>query len=133
MTATTTIFATGTGRRKNSIAAAKLIAGTGKIIINDRDIDDYLSVPSHRYHAMQPMLDTDAGKRYDAIIKATGGGIAGQAGAIRQAIARALLKASPELKPALRAKGFLTRDARMKERKKYGQPGARKRFQFSKR
>jgi small subunit ribosomal protein S9 len=133
MAATSSNFIAATGRRKTSIASVRLSPGDGKVLINDRDLDDYLTVPSHRFHAVQPLVDSTQGKKYNATIKVVGGGISGQAGAIRQALARALLKASPDLKPLLRSKGFLTRDSRMKERKKYGQPGARKRFQFSKR
>lgn len=133
MAATSTPYIAATGRRKTSIASVRLTPGAGKVTINNRELDDYLTVPSHRFHAVQPFIDSNANKQYDVVIKVVGGGISGQAGAIRQAISRALLKASPEMKPLLRSKGFLTRDARMKERKKYGQPGARKRFQFSKR
>ena len=123
----------GTGRRKTSVARVRLVPGTGKIVINDRDAAEYLSVPNQRTIALQPLADTQNAGKFDAFISVDGGGVSGQAGAIRHGIARALLKASPDLKAALREKGFLTRDSRMKERKKYGQPGARKRFQFSKR
>jgi small subunit ribosomal protein S9 len=122
-----------TGRRKTSVARVRLFAGTGKVTVNTKKVEDYLTVPNQLTLAIQPLVGTDAAGKYDATVIARGGGIAGQAGAIRQALARALLKAAPELKPTLRAKGMLTRDSRMKERKKYGQPGARKRFQFSKR
>jgi small subunit ribosomal protein S9 len=122
-----------TGRRKTSVARARIAPGAGKISINSRTLDEYITVPTLRTHAMQPLAATDSAKKFDVAVDVEGGGPSGQAGAIRHAIARALLKASPDLKPILREKGFLTRDSRMKERKKYGQPGARKRFQFSKR
>jgi small subunit ribosomal protein S9 len=123
----------GTGRRKNSVARVRLTPGTGKISINDRTVDNYLSVPNQRVVALRPLEATQSAAKFDVVISVNGGGVSGQAGAISHGIARALLKASPDLKGALRKKGFLTRDSRMKERKKYGQPGARKRFQFSKR
>jgi small subunit ribosomal protein S9 len=123
----------GTGRRKTSIARVKLAPGTGQVTVNGKKVDDYLTVPNQRMHAIEPLTGTAAAGKYDAFCIVEGGGIAGQAGAIRLGIARALLQAMADLKPALREKGMLTRDPRMKERKKYGQPGARKRFQFSKR
>jgi small subunit ribosomal protein S9 len=123
----------GTGRRKTSVARVRLVPGTGKIIINDRTIDEYLTVPNQRTVALLPLAETQNTAKYDLFVSVLGGGVSGQAGAISHGIARALLKASPDLKGILRKKGFLTRDSRMKERKKYGQPGARKRFQFSKR
>jgi small subunit ribosomal protein S9 len=123
----------GTGRRKTSIARVKLIAGSGTITVNGKKVDEYLTVPNQRMHAVEPLTSTEAAGKYDATCMVEGGGIAGQAGAIRLGIARALLQAMGEIKPVLREKGMLTRDPRMKERKKYGQPGARKRFQFSKR
>jgi small subunit ribosomal protein S9 len=123
----------GTGRRKTSIARVKLAPGTGQVTVNGKKVDDYLTVPNQRMHAIEPLTGTQAAGKYDAFCIVEGGGIAGQAGAIRLGIARALLQAMADLKPALREKGMLTRDPRMKERKKYGQPGARKRFQFSKR
>ena len=123
----------GTGRRKTSVARVRLVAGTGKVVVNDRTVEEYLTVPNQRTIALQPLSETQNAGKFDVFISVDGGGVSGQAGAIRHGIARALLKASPDLKPALREKGFLTRDSRMKERKKYGQPGARKRFQFSKR
>ena len=123
----------GTGRRKTSVARVRLVAGTGKVVVNDRTAEEYLTVPNQRTIALQPLVETQSAGKFDAFISVEGGGVSGQAGAIRHGIARALLKASPDLKAALREKGFLTRDSRMKERKKYGQPGARKRFQFSKR
>ena len=123
----------GTGRRKTSVARVKLVPGSGIIIVNDKKIKDYLTVPNQLDHALEPLHATDTVKKYDISIVAEGGGMNGQAGAIRLGIARALLAAMAETKPVLRAKGMLTRHSRMRERKKYGQPGARKRFQFSKR
>jgi small subunit ribosomal protein S9 len=123
----------GTGRRKTSVARVKLVPGSGNIVVNDRKVEEYLTVPSMLDHAVEPFRLGEIAKKYDATITVEGGGVSGQAGAIRLGIARALLAAMGEVKPALRAKGMLTRDSRMKERKKYGQPGARKRFQFSKR
>jgi small subunit ribosomal protein S9 len=124
---------TATGRRKTSVARVRLSPGPGKIIINDRAMEEYLTVPTHRMQAVAPLRVTDTASKYDVAVTVAGGGVSGQAGAISHGIARALLRAAPELKPALRQHGLLTRDSRMKERKKYGQPGARKRFQFSKR
>jgi small subunit ribosomal protein S9 len=121
------------GRRKTSIARVSLVPGTGKLTINERSLDDYISVPTLRLIAMEPLTATQSAGKYDVTINVEGGGLTGQAGAISLGIARALLIAAADLKPVLRAKGLLTRDARAKERKKYGQPGARKRFQFSKR
>ncbi len=121
------------GRRKTSVARVRMIAGDGSITVNSRTLEAYIAVPDLRTYAVQPLVATDTAKKFDIAVRVEGGGVSGQAGAIRHAIARALLKASPELKAILRDKGFLTRDARMRERKKYGQPGARKRFQFSKR
>jgi small subunit ribosomal protein S9 len=123
----------GTGRRKTSVARVRLVPGTGKVVINDRTVDEYLTVPNQRTIAFQPLAETQNVGKYDVFVSVLGGGVSGQAGAISHGIARALLKASPDLKGILLKKGFLTRDSRMKERKKYGQPGARKRFQFSKR
>ena len=123
----------GTGRRKTSVARVRLVPGTGKVVVNDRTVEEYLSVPNQRTIALQPLEATQSAGKFDVFISVDGGGVSGQAGAISHGIARALLKASPDLKAALRDKGYLTRDSRMKERKKYGQPGARKRFQFSKR
>jgi small subunit ribosomal protein S9 len=123
----------GTGRRKTSVARVRLTSGTGKIVINERSAEEYLTVPNQRTIAFQPLEETQNAGKFDVFISVDGGGVSGQAGAIRHGIARALLKVLPDLKAILREKGFLTRDSRMRERKKYGQPGARKRFQFSKR
>lgn len=123
----------GTGRRKTSVARVRLTSGTGKIVINERTIEEYLTVPNQRTIALQPLEETQNAGKFDVFVSVGGGGVSGQAGAIRHGIARALLKVSADLRATLRKKGFLTRDSRMKERKKYGQPGARKRFQFSKR
>ncbi len=123
----------GTGRRKTAIARVRLVAGSGNVTVNNRKVEDYITVPSMLGHAIEPLQANDATKKFDATVTVEGGGLAGQAGAIRLGIARALLDAVAELKPLLRGKGMLTRDPRMRERKKYGQPGARKRFQFSKR
>ena len=122
-----------TGRRKTSVARVRMAPGTGKLTVNGRALNTYLTVPNVCAHAVLPLVVTENTTRYDVVITGSGGGMTGQAGAISLGLARALLKASPELKAILRTKGFLTRDSRMKERKKYGQPGARKRFQFSKR
>ena len=123
----------GTGRRKTSVARVKLVPGDGNVTVNGKKIADYITVPNQRTHALGPLTTSEAAGKYDATCTVEGGGLAGQAGAIRLGIARALLQALVELKPTLRDKGMLTRDPRMRERKKYGQPGARKRFQFSKR
>jgi small subunit ribosomal protein S9 len=133
MATSKTIEYLGTGRRKTSVARVRLVPGTGKLTVNERKLDEYITVPNLRLQALEPLATTDTAKRFDMTCTVEGGGLAGQAGAIRLGIARALLHAMGELKPSLRNKGLLTRDARMKERKKYGQPGARKRFQFSKR
>ena len=123
----------GTGRRKTSVARVRLAIGTGKIMVNGRAFETYFPVESMRTLASQPLNTTQTLNRYDVRVNVTGGGPNGQAGAMRHGIARALLTADPNLRPLLRAEGLLTRDPRMRERKKYGQPGARKRFQYSKR
>ena len=123
----------GTGRRKTAVARVRLASGTGKIHINGRPIENYFPVESQRVIASQPLTVTGTGDKYDAQITVTGGGPNGQAGAVRHGLARALLTVDANLRPILKAEGFLTRDPRMRERKKYGQPGARKRFQYSKR
>ncbi len=111
----------------------KLSNGTGKVTINNRDLEDYITVPTLRAQALFPLEVTENARKFDVSVNVGGGGLTGQAGAIRLGIARALLKVSDDYRGALRDHGLLTRDPRMKERKKYGQPGARKRFQFSKR
>jgi small subunit ribosomal protein S9 len=122
-----------TGRRKTAVARVRLAPGTGKITVNGRAFEVYFPLEQLRVQATQPLAVADAVTKFDLRISVRGGGPTGQAGAVRHGIARALLKADPTYRPALKAQGFLTRDPRMKERKKYGQPGARKRFQFSKR
>jgi small subunit ribosomal protein S9 len=123
----------GTGRRKTSIARVRLAAGTGKITVNGRTFENYFPTDSLRMTVTQPLTITHMADKFDARVNVTGGGPTGQAGAVRHGIARALLLADANLRAPLKAEGLLTRDPRMKERKKYGQPGARKRFQFSKR
>lgn len=123
----------GTGRRKSSVARVYLIPGDGKITINDRDVDDYFPEESLKMRMKQPLVLTKNETSYDVKVNVDGGGLTGQAGAIRLGVARALLEVDADLRPALKKAGFLTRDARVKERKKYGKKGARKSPQFSKR
>ena len=123
----------GTGRRKTAVARVQLETGTGKILINGRAFDNYFPAETLRSVAAQPLTLTGTADKYDATITVSGGGPNGQAGAVRHGIARALLTIDTNFRPLLKAEGFLTRDSRMRERKKYGQPGARKRFQYSKR
>ncbi len=123
----------GTGRRKTSIARVRLATGSGKITVNGRPFENYFPVETLRATASQPLAVTGTAEKVDTKINVSGGGPNGQAGAVSHGIARALLKFDANLRPQLKAEGLLTRDSRMKERKKYGQPGARKRFQFSKR
>ncbi len=123
----------GTGRRKASIARVRLAAGGGKIVINGRPFENYFPAEAQRNEALQPLTLTETAARFDVTINVTGGGPSGQAGAVRHGLARALMAAEPTLRAPLKAGGLLTRDSRVKERKKYGQPGARKRFQYSKR
>lgn len=123
----------GTGRRKKSIARVYLMPGTGKITINKRDIDDYLGLETLKVIVRQPLAATETVDKFDVLVNVRGGGYTGQAGAIRHGIARALLQADPDYRPVLKAAGYLTRDPRMKERKKYGLKKARKSPQFSKR
>lgn len=123
----------GTGRRKTSIARVYLRPGSGKIVVNKRDFDDYFPNRVLKMIIRQPLLVTETDDKFDILINVEGGGPSGQAGAIRHGISRALLEYNAELRPRLKTVGFLTRDAREVERKKYGQPKARKRFQFSKR
>ncbi len=123
----------GTGRRKTSVARVRVSSGSGKILINGRTIENYFPIEDLRSVVMQPLARTDTVTKFDVKVTVQGGGPAGQAGAVRHGIARALLRADANLRAVLKADGLLTRDSRMKERKKYGQPGARKRFQYSKR
>ena len=123
----------GTGRRKSSIARVRLVEGKGTITINGKNIDEYLGTETLKVIVKQPLTATNTTDKYDVICKVQGGGFTGQAGAIRLGIARALLEANGEYRPVLKAAGFLTRDPRMKERKKYGLKKARKSPQFSKR
>ncbi len=123
----------GTGRRKTSVARVYLRPGSGKIVVNRRDFDDYFPNQVLKMVIRQPLLLTETADKFDILVNVDGGGPSGQAGAIRHGISRALLEYNGELRPQLKAVGFLTRDARKVERKKYGQPKARKRFQFSKR
>jgi small subunit ribosomal protein S9 len=122
-----------TGRRKTSIARARLIAGEGHITVNDRAFEDYFTTVSMRNSVLAPLQATGNTTKYDIALSTTGGGLNGQAGASRLAIARALLEVDPNFRTSLKEGRHLTRDARARERKKYGQPGARKRYQFSKR
>jgi len=122
-----------TGRRKAAVARVRMRRGTGKVTINDRDSRDYLCSDSLCGYVVQPMMVTGTTQDYDVFVNLTGGGTVGQAGALRHGIARALLKVNPDYRSVLKESSMLTRDARVKERKKMGQPGARKRFQFSKR
>ena len=123
----------GTGRRKSSVARVRVYAGTGKITINERDIDDYFGLDTLKLIVRQPLTLTETEEKFDIVCRVAGGGVTGQAGAIRHGIARALLQYDKSLRPALKKAGFLTRDPRMKERKKYGLKGARRAPQFSKR
>lgn len=123
----------GTGRRKSSVARVFLRPGSGKFQVNDRPFEQYFVTPAQRVTARQPLLTADAAATFDVVATVSGGGVNGQAGAVRMGIARALLEFNTELRKALKSEGMLSRDARSKERKKYGQKGARKRFQFSKR
>lgn len=123
----------GTGRRKSSVARVRLIPGEGNFIVNDRSLDDYFGLETLKVISKQPLVLTETENKFDVIVKVIGGGFTGQAGAIRHGIARALLQADEEFRPALKKAGYLTRDPRMKERKKYGLKKARKAPQFSKR
>ncbi len=123
----------GTGRRKSSVARVRVYAGTGKITINGRDIDDYFGLETLKLIVRQPLELTDTVGKFDIVCTVAGGGVTGQAGAIRHGLSRALLQYEEELRPALKKAGFLTRDPRMKERKKYGLKAARRAPQFSKR
>ena len=123
----------GTGRRKCSVARVYLVAGTGKIVVNKRNIDDYFSLETLKTIVRQPLALTQTVEKFDVLVTVHGGGTTGQAGAIRHGISRALLEADADYRPSLKKAGFLTRDSRMKERKKYGLKKARKAPQFSKR
>ena len=123
----------GTGRRKKSVARVYLTPGTGKITINKRDIDAYFGLETLKVVVRQPLVATDTADKFDVLVNVHGGGFTGQAGAIRHGIARALLKADADFRPTLKKAGYLTRDPRMKERKKYGLKAARRAPQFSKR
>ncbi len=123
----------GTGRRKTAVARVRLAVGSGKIVVNGRPFENYFPADGLRTTVLQPLTATESVAKYDVRISVEGGGPTGQAGAVRHGIARALLLVDAALRPTLKAAGFLTRDPRMRERKKYGQPGARKRFQYSKR
>ena len=123
----------GTGRRKSSIARVYLLPGTGKITINKRDMDVYFGLETLKLIVRQPLVLTDNQEKFDIMVNVRGGGFTGQAGAIRHGISRALLQADADYRPALKKAGFLTRDPRMKERKKYGLKAARRAPQFSKR
>ena len=123
----------GTGRRKTAVARIRLAAGTGKIVVNGRALEVYFPVEALRATVTQPFVVTGTTDKFDAQITVSGGGPAGQSVAVRHGISRALLTVDANLRPLLKIEGFLTRDPRMRERKKYGQPGARKRFQYSKR
>ena len=123
----------GTGRRKTAIARVRLATGTGKITVNGRAFENYFPLETLRGVVSHPLTVTGTAGKLDVRVNVSGGGPNGQAGAVRHGISRALLKFDANLRPSLKAEGFLTRDSRMRERKKYGQPGARKRYQFSKR
>ena len=123
----------GTGRRKSSVARVRVYPGSGKITINGRDIDEYFGLETLKLIVRQPLALTETAEQFDIVCTVAGGGVTGQAGAIRHGLSRALLVFNPELRPVLKKAGFLTRDPRMKERKKYGLKAARRAPQFSKR
>jgi small subunit ribosomal protein S9 len=123
----------GTGRRKTATARIRIVEGTGKLLVNDREFEKYFSHENFAKQAYAPLLTVELRDKIDVIANVAGGGVSGQAGAVAHGIARALQKLNPELRPSLKKAGHLKRDPRAKERKKPGQPGARKRFQFSKR
>jgi small subunit ribosomal protein S9 len=126
-------LALGTGRRKNAVARVYIKQGTGNVTVNGRGLSEYVKRKTLEMIVNQPFGVIDANGKFDVVARINGGGLTGQAGALRHGIARALVQVDEENRPALKRAGFLTRDPRMVERKKYGQPGARKRFQFSKR
>jgi small subunit ribosomal protein S9 len=123
----------GTGRRKTAVARVRMAVGSGKITVNNRPFENYFPTENLRTQALQPLTVTETTAKFDVRVNVSGGGPSGQAGAVRHGIARALLVTDSNLRPTLKSNGLLTRDPRMRERKKYGQPGARKRFQYSKR
>ncbi|WP_062050759.1 30S ribosomal protein S9 [Bacillus sp. JCM 19034] len=123
----------GTGRRKHSVARVRLLPGDGRIVINGRELDEYFGLETLKLIVKQPLVEIGVEGQYDVLVNVDGGGYTGQAGAIRHGVARALLQVDPDNRPALKSAGFLTRDARMKERKKYGLKAARRAPQFSKR
>ena len=123
----------GTGRRKSSVARVRVYPGSGNITVNGRDIDDYFGLDTLKLIVRQPLALTETAEQFDVVCTVAGGGVTGQAGAIRHGLSRALLLFNPELRPVLKKAGFLTRDPRMKERKKYGLKAARRAPQFSKR
>lgn len=123
----------GTGRRKESVARVFLRPGSGKFTVNGRSVEQYFPNHAWKHDATEPLKFTNIADQVDVVITAHGGGVGGQAGAVRMGLSRAISRFNPELRPSLRTNGFLTRDSRMKERKKYGQKGARRRFQYSKR
>ena len=123
----------GTGRRKEAVARVFLRAGSGKFSVNGRPVDQYFPNHAWKHEVTEPLKFTNLADQVDVVVTAKGGGAGGQAGAVRMGLSRAISRFNPELRPSLRKNGFLTRDSRMKERKKYGQKGARKRFQFTKR
>jgi small subunit ribosomal protein S9 len=133
MAATKTNEFLGTGRRKTAVARVRLATGNGKITVNGRAFENYFPLETQRATVSQPLIVAGAVEKFDVRINVAGGGPNGQADAVRHGISRALLQFDTNLRPQLKAEGFLTRDSRARERKKYGQPGARKRFQFSKR
>ena len=126
-------IAYGTGKRKCSIARIFLRSGSGRVFVNHRPVKEYFPRDTWQSLVVQPLLAVEQGKKFDVDARVRGGGLSGQAAAVRLGIARALSESDAELRPELKRRGFLTRDARRKERKKYGQPGARKKFQYSKR
>jgi small subunit ribosomal protein S9 len=131
--ATKELLVTATGRRKESIARVRLKPGSGEFVVNDRTLDEYFGRATSKMILKQPLDVVEQNGKVDITVNVCGGGLSGQAGAIRHGISRCLIKLNPDLRPVLKKAGFLTRDSRSVERKKYGQPGARKRFQFSKR
>jgi small subunit ribosomal protein S9 len=122
-----------TGKRKGSVAKVWLVPGTGKVVVNNRDMEEYFNIDVNRKALVAPLVLTDTGDAFDVKVTVMGGGQTGQAGAIRHGVSKALVLIDPELRAVLKSAGFLTRDARKKERKKYGKKGARASFQFSKR